>query len=59
MSKVAVVVMGLLCALALASVLYLRLGHPDGLTRIAVVMATVTVAVLMVLFVGRARSRAR
>jgi hypothetical protein len=59
MSKSAIFVMALLCALILGAVLYLRLEDANGLARAGVLAASVAMAVLMVLFVGRARGRER
>lgn len=54
MSKPAVVGMALACALVLGAVLYLRLSDADGLSRAGVLVASVAMAVMMVLLAGRA-----
>ena len=45
--------MSLLCALLLGAVLYLRLSGGGAATRIAILLASVTMAVVMVRLVGR------
>ena len=45
--------MSLLCALLLGAVLYLRLNGGEPTTRIAILLASVTMAVVMVRLVGR------
>ena len=54
MSKLGVVGMALACAFVLGAVLSLRLNDADGLPRAGVLAASVAMAVMMVLLVGRA-----